>query len=146
MYVGTQLRLVSGHGIYSNRKMQANRNTATHSEAATSDQMQMQMVVVSQTRVATDDDHAATPEPSNGKPFFKYSGKVVNKSNRPLKSAELVAHYLYGPLQGLHKVHDNGNAYVLPAGTNLQPGQSIDFGYEHAYGEAQIFVLSYELE
>lgn len=95
-----------------------------------------QMVVVTQTLV-DQFEH-------NGKQFFNFTGKVVNESNRPLKNAEFVAHYLYGSLQGLHKVHENGNVYMLPLST-LQPGQSIDFAYVHSYGEAQIFVLSYEL-
>jgi len=110
--------------------MQANRTIRNEAD---------QMVVVTQTLVDKFEQ--------DGKHFFNYSGKVVNESNRVLKRAELVAHYLYGSLTGgLHKVHENGNGYMLPAGTTLQPGQSIDFAYAHSYGEAQIFVLSYEFE
>lgn len=109
--------------------MQANRTIRKEAD---------QMVTVTQSLV---DEFA-----QDGKQFFNYSGKVVNESNRVLKRAELVAHYLYGSLTGLHKVHENGNGYVFPAGTTLQPGQSIDFAYAHSYGEAQIFVLSYEFE
>lgn len=83
----------------------------------------------------------------NDKHFFRFSGEVVNRSNRPLKSAELVAHKLYGTLWGLDKMLENGNVYVLPlsSGTTLLPGQSISFAYVHSYEKAQIFVLSYEL-
>jgi len=106
--------------------MQANRTIRKEAD---------QILVVTQTLVDELERH--------GKQFFNYSGKVVNESNRAVRSAELVTHYLYGPLQGLHKVHENGNVYMLPA---LQPGQSIDFAYAHSYGEAQIFVLCYEFE
>ena len=80
----------------------------------------------------------------NGKEYFRYSGKVVNKVNRPLKRVELVAHKLYGALSGLDKVHENGNVYMLPTST-LHPGQSISFSYVHSYGAAEMFVQSYEI-
>jgi hypothetical protein len=124
--------LLAEHGrVHSSRKVQLIR-MVTKLEG-------VQMVVVTQTLV----DQFVR----NDKHYFRFSGEVVNKSNRPLKVAELVAHKLYGTLWGLDKVHENGNVYVLPlgSGTTLQPGQSINFSYVHSYEKAQLFVQSYEL-
>ncbi|XP_024377257.1 endoglucanase 11 [Physcomitrium patens] len=129
LQVNGQRHLDGGLGIYSNRRMQANhRNTRKGAQVVMVIHMLVDQFV------------------HNGKQSFKFSGKVVNKSNRPLKSAELVVHKLYGPLRGLSKVHESGNVYVLPNWSEtLLPGQSIKFSYIHSYGKAQMFVRSYEL-
>lgn len=78
-----------------------------------------------------------------GKTYYRYSTKVINKSTKTLKDLKLSITKLYGPLWGLMKA---GNFYFFPAWINSLPaGKSIEFVYIHSAYPADVSVSSYSL-